>query len=1162
MREASFYTGKASDLSSPRDFLSEQRMIDYRRIFESAPALFLLLGTDEGFRILDASNAYLRATYTEREAIVGQSLFAVFPDNPEEQGATGTANLRSSLKRVLADGRPDAMAVQKYDIRLPASEGGGFEERYWSPVNAPVFGPDGRMLYILHRVEDVTELARTNRELAREGETMRLEVLLRGQELDEANRRLREVTEQFRAMYDQGLFAARVRLDGTVADINRSAVEVCGFNRADILDRPFWECGWWNRSPEVQAWVRSAVEQAISGEPFRGESRYFWGDGSEHIVDFACMPIRDASGRVVVVVPTGMDVTERVQAEQNQRAFEAERRRAEALTEFDRAKTQFFSNVSHEFRTPLNLILGPITDALQTGDGLVGAQLELVHRNSLRLLKLVNSLLDFARIEAGRAQAVYAPTDLAQLTAELASNFRSACDRAGLTLTVDCRPLSAPVHVDRDMWEKIILNLLSNAFKFTFDGGIVITLEEEEAGAVLTVRDTGVGIPEAEIDRLFERFHRIEGQRSRTHEGSGIGLALVAELAKLHGGTIAVNSAVGRGTIFTVRMPFSAGHFAPEQVEPAPPPTSIRAQAFVQEALRWLPATGHSESSALDEGAEELDAFTAARVGGRVLLADDNADMREYISRLLSARCEVRAVADGRAALHDIRAHRPDLVLADVMMPNMDGFELLCEIRGDAELRDIPVILLSARAGEESQVEGLAAGANDYLIKPFAARELIARVGANLELARVRSEANAALRKLNESLAQRIDAEVGRRMEVEEALRQAQKMEAIGQLTGGIAHDFNNLLAAISGSLELLAKRLADGRLGGADRYVAAAQEASRRAATLTQRLLAFARRQTLDPKPLDMNKLIGDMEDLIRRSVGPNIEVEMVGAGGLWPTTVDASQLESALLNLCINARDAMLPNGGRLTIETANKWLDERAARERELSPGQYVALSVTDTGTGMKAHVIARAFDPFYTTKPLGEGTGLGLSMVYGFARQSGGQIRIYSELGKGTTMCLYLPRFTGVLDDTPSEAEIAVNSGDGEAILVIDDEPTIRTLIGEVLHENGYEAIEAHDGPSGLEILQSDARVDLLITDVGLPGGMNGRQVADAARVSRPDLKVLFITGFAENAAIGNGQLGPGMEVMTKPFEMAALGNKIRALLEEKQSRRADEIEGQS
>jgi hypothetical protein len=384
--------------------------------------------------------------------------------------------------------------------------------------------------------------------------------------------------------------------------------------------------------------------------------------------------------------------------------------------------------------------------------------------------------------------------------------------------------------------------------------------------------------------------------------------------------------------------------------------------------------------------------------------------------------------------------------------------------------------------------------------------------------------------------------------QAQEALRQAQKMEAVGQLTGGIAHDFNNLLTGISGSLELLERRLAQGNVAGTERYITAAQGAARRAASLTQRLLAFSRRQTLDPRPIDANKLIAGMEELIRRSVGPNIALEVVGAGGLWMTRADPSQLENSLLNLCINARDAMAPAGGRLTIETANKWLDERAAKERELPPGQFISVCVTDTGSGMEPAVIERAFDPFFTTKPLGEGTGLGLSMVYGFVRQSGGQVRIYSELGKGTTMCLYLPRSTGA-DDLAEEfaRPEAIDRGDGETVLVIDDEPTIRMLIAEVLEDNGFTALEADNGPSGLQIIQSGIRIDLLISDVGLPGGMNGRQVADAARVVRPDLKVLFITGYAENAVVGNGHLQAGMEVITKPFAVADLARKVRDLV---------------
>jgi PAS domain S-box-containing protein len=384
-----------------------------------------------------------------------------------------------------------------------------------------------------------------------------------------------------------------------------------------------------------------------------------------------------------------------------------------------------------------------------------------------------------------------------------------------------------------------------------------------------------------------------------------------------------------------------------------------------------------------------------------------------------------------------------------------------------------------------------------------------------------------------------------------EQLFQSQKMEALGQLTGGLAHDFNNLLTGITGSLELLSTRIAQGRLSEVDRYVAAAQGAAKRAAALTHRLLAFARRQTLDPKPTQANKLIGGMEELIRRTVGPEIAVETVLCAGLWPTLCDPHQIENALLNLCINARDAM-PDGGRLTIETANTWVDERGARERDMAPGQYVAMCVTDTGTGMAPGVIARAFDPFFTTKPIGMGTGLGLSMVYGFARQSGGQVRIYSEVGAGTTVRLYLPRHRGEANGEGTQAEPAEapRAERGETVLVVDDEPTVRMLITEVLEDLGYAAIEAADGASGLKVLRSEARIDLLVTDVGLPGGMNGRQLADAARQLRPELRVLFITGYAENAAVGNGHLEPGMHVLTKPFSMEGLASRVKAIITER------------
>jgi PAS domain S-box-containing protein len=403
--------------------------------------------------------------------------------------------------------------------------------------------------------------------------------------------------------------------------------------------------------------------------------------------------------------------------------------------------------------------------------------------------------------------------------------------------------------------------------------------------------------------------------------------------------------------------------------------------------------------------------------------------------------------------------------------------------------------------------------------------------------------AEQALADLNATLEQQVRDRTAELMAAEANLRQSQKMEAVGQLTGGLAHDFNNLLTGISGSLELLDRRLSQGRLSDLDRYLRTAQGAAKRAAAVTHRLLAFSRRQTLDPKPTDMNRLIADMDELICRTMGPAIAVTITRAPELWHVLVDPNQLENALLNLCINARDAM-PDGGSLTIETSNQALGAADARRLEVEPGDYLSLTVTDTGGGMTPEVIARAFDPFFTTKPLGEGTGLGLSMVYGFARQSGGQVWIASEPGRGTTVAIYLPRFLGQegLADEPIDAE-TVQPGGGETVLVVDDEATVRMLVKEVLHERGYQILEAEDGNAGLEILRSNRRIDLLVTDVGLPGGLNGRQLADAAILLRPDLKILFITGYAENAVIGEGRLKPGMHIMIKPFSLEVLGKRI-------------------
>ncbi len=435
----------------------------------------------------------------------------------------------------------------------------------------------------------------------------------------------------------------------------------------------------------------------------------------------------------------------------NARALEEERKRVEALAAIDRAKTMFFANISHELRTPLTLMLGPLEDALAEDATLPPSQrerLELTYRNALRLLKLVNSLLDFSRIEAGRVEASFQPTNIADLTASLASNFRSACERAGLDFVVDCPPLDAPVYVDPDMWEKIVLNLLSNAFKFTLEGSITVALHEVGTAVELVVRDTGVGISAAQLPRVFERFHRIEGQRGRTHEGTGIGLALVEALVKLHGGIVGASSALDQGSEFRVTIPLGTAHVPPHRLRAMPTAgsTAIGANAFVEEALRWLPGQA-GQRPAPSSGETEV-----ADVKGRprIIIADDNADMRAYVTKILThGGYDVLAVEDGDAALKAARrCPLPDLILSDVMMPGLDGFALLRALRADPAMEGLLVILLSARAGEEARVEGLAAGADDYLTKPFSARELRARIDGAINLARQRRAAAARERDL------------------------------------------------------------------------------------------------------------------------------------------------------------------------------------------------------------------------------------------------------------------------------------------------------------------------------------------------------------------------------------------------------------------------------
>jgi signal transduction histidine kinase len=660
----------------------------------------------------------------------------------------------------------------------------------------------------------------------------------------------------------------------------------------------------------------------------------------------------------------------------NARAHQEERRRAEALAEIDRAKTEFFSNVSHEFRTPLTLMLGPIEDMLARRATLpheTVRDLDVAHRNALRLLKLVNTLLSFSRVEAGRTRAAFVPTDLAALTAELAASFRSAMEREGLRLVVDTPPLPERVHVDTDMWEQVVLNLLSNAFKHTFAGEITVSLRAHEGGAELVVRDTGVGIPAEELPRLFDRFRRVPNARARTHEGSGIGLALVRELVQLHGGTVGVQSVVGEGTEFRLFVPGGTAHLPADQVgERATAegmPTSLRA-AFVEEAELWSPAEAAADASA------------SSITTSRVLLVDDNADMRGYVTRLLEARgWHVVATGDGLAALAAARHAPPDLVLTDVMMPGLDGFGLLRELRRDPRMQAIPVIMLSARAGEESRIEGLDAGADDYLVKPFAARELVARVSAHLDLARMRRDATDRERRL-------ATAETASR--------------AKSDLLTTLSHELRTPINATLGYLELIElglrgevtpqQRVDFGRIRRSQEHLLA----------LVDNILTFSRieaqRVEYVLEAVHVHDFLASAAELIAPLAwARSLTYQYTRCAPDLVVRADRTRMRQVLLNVLSNAVK-FTPSGGQVTLGCT--------------ATATHVLIHVVDSGPGVPTEMQAAVFEPFVQLQQgltrSHEGAGLGLSISRDLARGMGGELSLESAPGAGSTFTLTLPR----------------------------------------------------------------------------------------------------------------------------------------------------------
>jgi PAS domain S-box-containing protein len=937
----------------------------------------------------------------------------------------------------------------------------------------------------------------------------------------------------------------------------------------------------------------------------------------------------------------------------NAQAYEEERRRAESLAEIDRAKTAFFSNVSHEFRTPLTLILGPLEEILaRPADSVYEENRRLVgvaHRNGLRLLKLVNSLLDFSRIEAGRVQANYQLTELGAFTADLASIFRSTVEKAGLRFTVRCLPLARPVYVDRDMWEKIVLNLISNAYKYTFEGEIEVEMgpAPDGATAVLEVRDTGTGIAAEELPRIFDRFHRVEGARGRTHEGTGIGLALVQELVKLHGGSVAVASEPGKGSTFTVRVPFGSSHLPPERVgvPAALVSTATRPDAYVEEAERWLPSNA---AAGRDSGA-------GGAVRYRIILADDNADMREYVRRLLESRYEVTAVTNGQEALALAIDRPPDLVLSDVMMTGLDGFGLLGALRAHPRTRALPVILLSARAGEEARIEGLQSGADDYLVKPFTARELLARLDTHLRMSHLRQDVAQAVRAAEEHLRLAIesaglgtwdhnpitgeltcseqfklmcglapDAEVtftivnglahpedrertkreyeetlageeeqpfqsefrlvwpdgtvrwmlsrgkplfewtsqgqrpvrvvGTLMDIterkgsEESLREMQKLESLGLLAGGIAHDFNNLLTGVIGNASILESEFSPASPQG--EAARGLMEAADRMASLTSQMLAYSGRGRFVVGPVDLSRHVSQIVSLIHASMPKNVELRLALDNNLPFVEADASQLQQVIMNLVINAAEAITTSQGMVEVRTGVQEVDDEELRanvtRRSPQPGKYVSLTVQDTGHGMDAATQARIFDPFFTTKFTGR--GLGLAAVLGIVRGHEGLLTVDSQPGVGTTFRVFFP-VAHAQHPAPAAPSSVADAGRKDArgtVLVVDDEDLVRNTARYALSRVGYQVVTARDGREAVDVFASrHDEIDLVLLDMTMPV-MDGAEALRRMAEIRPDVVVLASSGYDEREA----QQRFGTRIagfLQKPYAAAQLTGKVEGLL---------------
>ncbi len=829
---------------------------DFRVLFESAPGLYLVLAPD--LTIIAVSNAYLKATMTKREEILGRGIFEVFPDNPDDIAASGVNNLRASLEGVIAAREPNAMAVQKYDIQRP--DGGGFEERFWSPVNSPVLTTSGELAYIIHRVEDVTEFVRLKQldsthdketeELHHQVQRWEAEVYRRAQEVSEANRKLSKANAELELLYQK-------------------------------------------------------------------------------------------------------------------------------TRELDQLKSEFFANVSHELRTPLSLIIGPtekLIDSPAVSDE-VSDQLRMVVRNAQLLLNHVNDLLDASKLEFGRATLSYAEVDLGQLLRFLAAYFQSLAEERKINFLIESEA-GLLVEVDAEKLQRVILNLLSNAFKFTPEGGAIrCSLRCDGDRAEIEIADSGPGIPPEARELIFERFRQLEGGATRRHGGTGLGLSIARDFVELHNGKISAGEAPEGGARFVVTLPLKA-----------PLGTVISSEAFSEAGASIRAA--HSRNLINQVAGENGNAKESL-----VLVVEDNSDLNQFIRDSLAADYHTDFALDGAEGLRKVIALKPDLVVSDVMMPELDGLSLLREIRSDPRVRTTPVILLSARAGEEAALTGLENGADDYLVKPFSARELLARVRTHLEMAKLRRSLE---RELEQRVSERTSELVQKNDELQVTTQQlwhTSKLATMGELAASIAHELNNPLATISLRTEQLMTLV-----GEQERLsIGIILNEIERMAELVRNMLEFSRRTHAQVSTVDVREEITKSVEFIAYYLRKcRVEVTTQFADSLPMIHVDRQQLRQVFLNLLTNATDAM-PAGGEIAIK----------ATEGELRNSPAVLLAFTDTGQGISKDKLEKIWEPFFTTKPEGKGTGLGMGICRRVVEDHNGGITVESELGRGTTVTIALP-----------------------------------------------------------------------------------------------------------------------------------------------------------